>query len=166
MENKERQVEIAGGLMGALAAMIGGLPAVYLALLGLQALDLIEGIIATVRTGKSVQPLLLWIDVLGKAQTWIVVMCLWLLRLAAPEQVPAEIALMPSAGVAFAFAVHEAFSILKNAARAGQWVPDVLKRMLASEAAYSGPGRREQVEPTTTGPVPLRGQSQERWHGP
>lgn len=138
---KEQQTELAGGFIGALLSILGGLPVVYIALLGLQALDLVEGLIVSVRLGRPLLPLALWMEVLGKAQTWVVVMVLWLLRLAAPDQVPPEIALMPSAGVAIAFAVHEAFSILKSAVRGGQWVPEALKKLIESDV-YDGPERR------------------------
>lgn len=114
------------------AALIGWVATVYWVLLGLQVFDFITGLAAAWKRGEPISVRLMQEGLVAKGMAWVVV---WtLLMLAKIEQIPPELAVMPSATFATLFCAKEAWSVLKNAVDAGGWLPEPLLRAINGRA--------------------------------
>ena len=126
--NKDNVVVLVETFVGAVAAFLMALPPTVLALLVLQAIDVITGLMAGYIT-KSLDSKVSYVGLMRKALVLTAVAgSSYLgaaLQLPAPDMIPTAIAGF--------YAMHEGLSVLENLTRAGVPIPDQLKNAMRKD---------------------------------
>jgi len=107
---------LAGGLLGLIGAVLGGVPDVIVALLVLMGIDILTGVLAAT-VSKNVRSSSYWVGVVRKLVTLCILSAVAVLDMM--DAMPVKL-LSVSAG---AFCAHEFISIIENAGKSGLWLP-------------------------------------------
>lgn len=124
---------------GAAAMLFANIPALVWILIGLQAMDLLTGMLAAGLRAEMASDVA-WRGIGKKVMALLILVSTGLIGLAL-ESLTAFPAVALVQAVAGFYAAHEGLSILENASRAGLPVPEVLKGALARLSPEETGGR-------------------------
>lgn len=116
---------VVGGLLGYLAALVGGVPFVIWVLIALMALDILTGLLSA-SICQEVSSKASWAGLKRKALTLCVIVASALVQLAVSDVLDVPLAAIVSG----AYCITETISVLENAEKAGVPIPEQIRQVL------------------------------------